>query len=110
MKSDQTEVDRITGIADQSWFSQQSRRIFGVSLSEEDQARVDQLQSQLTSLREERSEALLKTVNWKMIWGIPAVGAAVIMLLFALFFRDDLANTAITEGDVAEAAAREEHP
>jgi hypothetical protein len=27
-------------------------------------------------------------VDWRMVWGIPAVGAAIIMIMFALTFRD----------------------
>jgi len=45
--------------------------------------------------------------RWQPIWAVPAVGAAVVLVLFVLFFRDTTAP-AVTEGEVAAAAAREE--
>lgn len=51
------------------------------------------------------------TPDWYTIWLYPAVLAGAIMVLFSVLFRDDLSkDTTVTEGDVAEAAAREENP
>ena len=50
-------------------------------------------------------------VNWQQLWTIPAVASAVIMIAFALLFKDTLTGqqrTGVDEGDVAEAAAVEQ--
>ncbi len=39
----------------------------------------------------------LKTLNWRMIWAIPAALAAVIMVVFALVFRENRAPVAAPE-------------
>jgi hypothetical protein len=64
----------------------------------------------IVQLREQRSDVLLQTVNWRMVWGIPAVGAAVIMLMFALAFRDTTKEEQVTEKEVAKAHAAEKNP
>nr|NIP84902.1 hypothetical protein [Planctomycetales bacterium] len=43
-------------------------------------------------------------------WTIPTVGAAVIMVVFALLFKDDSRASAVSESDAARAAAVEEQP
>jgi nucleoside transporter len=65
---------------------------------------------QLAQLREQRSEILLQTVDWRMVWGIPAIGAAVIMIFFALTFRDAIQPNKPDKGDVAQAHAFEKNP
>jgi nucleoside transporter len=67
------------------------------------------VKKQIETLREQRSDILLKSVNWKPIWAIPAIGAGVIMLLFALVFKDD-AKPRVSEKDIAKAAAADEYP
>ena len=52
---------------------------------------------------------LMKAYDWRTIWLIPCVGAGVIMLLFALLFRDDGVKE-VSEEDVAKGAAVEELP
>jgi MFS family permease len=44
--------------------------------------------------------------NWQELWAGPAMAAAVVLVLFALLFRDRR-TTGVTEGDVAEAAGAE---
>ncbi|MFC1757806.1 MFS transporter [Planctomycetota bacterium] len=41
------------------------------------------------ALRIERSDVLMTSQNWKTIWAIPAVGAAAILAMFVVVFRDD---------------------
>jgi nucleoside transporter len=65
---------------------------------------------QITQLREQRSDLLLQSVNWRMVWGIPAVLAAVIMVMFALTFRDTTPKEDLTEKEVAKAHAVEKNP
>ena len=61
--------------------------------------------------RDEKAMQALRLMNWRTIWMIPAVGAAVIMLLFAALFREERGTgTSISPGDVATAAAIEEQP
>lgn len=47
-------------------------------------------------------------IAWKSLWTIPAGMAAVIMVLFAIFFRDDVGTTQITEGEIARGVSAEE--
>ncbi|MGE3316454.1 MAG: nucleoside permease [Planctomycetaceae bacterium] len=47
-------------------------------------------------------------IAWKSLWTIPAAMAGVIMVLFAILFRDDANGGEISEGDVARGAAAEE--
>jgi nucleoside transporter len=65
---------------------------------------------QLAQLREERSAILLRSVDWRMVWGIPAVGAAIIMILFALTFRDTAAQDQADAENVAKAQGADKNP
>jgi nucleoside transporter len=50
-------------------------------------------------------------VDWQMVWLIPCLAAAVVLALFVVRFHDpSLESGDVTEGDVAQAAAREENP
>jgi hypothetical protein len=69
----------------------------------------ERLEVTITNLREQRSDRLLESQAWKPIWALPAVFAAVIMVLFAIFFRDD-GHRSVTEGDVVKGAAAEKQP
>ena len=76
-------------------------------------AKKEQVQKQVDELKAEKADVsiqALKAIDWRPIWTIPAVGAAVIMLLFAIVFKDDTKTDTVTEGEVAEAAATEEMP
>jgi hypothetical protein len=44
-----------------------------------------------------------------MVWGIPAVGAAIIAIMFALAFRDTTKDE-VSEEEIAQAHAREKNP
>jgi len=70
------------------------------------------LEAQVAGLEHERATVArraMQHLHWQKIWMIPAIGAGVIMILFALLFKDDVdVKDEVTEGDVAEAAAREE--
>lgn len=46
---------------------------------------IDELQAE----RDAASLQALQAIQWKQIWMIPCIGAAVIMIIFALLFRDD---------------------
>lgn len=101
----QDEVNELYGIKGQTWIVQQYRFFFPRSLSETEQEQVDELQAEIAQLREQRSDILLKSVNWKQIWFWPAVGAGVIMVLFALLFRDTTPKK-VDEEQVAQAEAK----
>ncbi|MBW3596362.1 MAG: MFS transporter [Planctomycetes bacterium] len=77
----------------------------------EQEARLgDDVGAQLSQLRQQRSEVLLDSVDWRTIWGIPAVFAAVIMVLFAVTFRDTTKERPPTEEEIAKAHATEKNP
>jgi len=46
----------------------------------------------------------MKKMDWKSIWMYPAIGAAVILLIFLLLFKDDTQTKVVTEGEVAASA------
>lgn len=53
------------------------------------------LQAELDTLNAERAsyrEAQLAGLNWKMIWGIPAIMALLVMLVFAAIFKEPEAS------------------
>ena len=88
MKVLQDEVDEIYEVKDKPWITRQIGFFFPKSLNTEEKARVAALDGQLVELREERSDILLQSVDWKSVWFWPSVGAAVIMVFFALLFHD----------------------
>jgi MFS family permease len=50
------------------------------------QGRIDEVTAQRRELRRDE----LRAINWQPLWAIPAVFAAVVMVLFAMFFRDNI--------------------
>jgi nucleoside transporter len=90
----QKEVDRILGLENASWFVRQVHIVLPRRPSESDRPRYVELRTEIDALMEQRSDVLLKSVNWKMVWAIPAVFAGIIMLIFAVAFRDDGARGA----------------
>ena len=53
---------------------------------------TDSLQKQINALLAEQTEksvAALQAVHWRTIWVLPASLAAIVMLIFGLFFRED---------------------
>ncbi len=40
-------------------------------------------------IKQEHRQAALRAMDWKLIWGIPAVAAFIVMVLFLIMFRDD---------------------
>lgn len=49
-------------------------------------------------------------IAWQPLWAGPAIAAAVIMVLFALLFREDTATQDVPAGAMAHALAAEEQP
>ena len=74
--------------------------------SQSQQAEADALEKQIVDLREERSDVILKSVNWQMVWAIPAGFAAAIMIVFMFLFRDN-AQRESGQGDKAAEPAVE---
>ena len=56
--------------------------------SDGDQAALKTQVEEAQARYNELTVQAFKTLNWRMIWGIPAAMAAVVMVLFALFFRE----------------------
>ena len=106
----QDEVDKAEGTFDKPSYVRVLRFFDPLEMSQEEQAKVDTLKGELDNLRTERKSLLLQSVHWLWIWGIPALFAFAIMMLFACVFRDDGSATSISEAEVAQAAAREEGP
>jgi nucleoside transporter len=89
----QGEIDKLTGVAGESWGTAMWRRIVPQEMTDADKTRVAELRKETAGLREARSKELLKSVDWKTIWTIPAIGAALILVLFTVAFRDDSTST-----------------
>ncbi|HSG68835.1 MAG TPA: MFS transporter [Planctomycetaceae bacterium] len=63
------------------------------------QAKSD-LEAQIATLEAKKKDLRikeLKAIEWKPLWGIPAIFAAVIMVLFGLFFHDRLSPDQIAK-------------
>ena len=68
--------------------------------SNEEQPKIEQ---QIAALSEEKATQrmeYLRNIDWKPLWGIPAMFAAVIMLVFAALFRDEEDSDASHTGAV----------
>ena len=50
---------------------------------------VDAHQKELVSQKKSRRTAELRSIEWGMLWGKPAIFAGAILVLFMLFFRED---------------------
>ena len=62
------------------------------ALEEQAAAGTDALQQQINTLLAEQTEksvAVLQAIHWRTIWALPASLAAIVMLIFGLFFRED---------------------
>ena len=62
------------------------------ALEEQAAAGTDALQQQISTLlveQTEKSVEALQAVHWRTIWALPASLAAIVMLIFGLFFRED---------------------
>jgi nucleoside transporter len=60
------------------------------------EARMKQLETEKNELR----KAELKAIEWKPLWGKPALFAAAILILFILFFKNKPATTSAKEAEV----------
>jgi len=52
----------------------------------------ESLKAEIEALTKQKSEARiaeLRAIEWKPLWGKPAIFAGIVMLLFIVFFRDD---------------------
>jgi nucleoside transporter len=49
-------------------------------------------------------------IAWQQLWAGPAIAAGIVMVIFAVMFRDDAAPQEVTAGTVAVALATEEQP
>jgi len=79
--------------------------------AEESPGQADSLIAQANEVWGQASSLLLQTHDWQSIWMVCAIAAGVVMVLFALLFKDDPKTVeAVTEEDVAKAAALEEGP
>jgi nucleoside transporter len=61
------------------------KQIDDLKASGADVSAIDELQVE----KDAASLKALQAIQWKQIWTIPCIGAAVIMIIFALAFRDD---------------------
>jgi len=51
-----------------------------------------------------------QAVNWRMVWLLPCIGAAAIMLLFLVLFKNDTGAKEVSEADAAKAASLRDKP
>ncbi|MEX0867353.1 MAG: MFS transporter, partial [Pirellulales bacterium] len=84
----------------------QWRLMFPAPATEANAQQARQVGAELATLREQRSEVLLQVVDWKTLWAIPAGFAFVVMIGFAVFFKTDVPEGEVSEGQVADADAK----
>jgi hypothetical protein len=61
-------------------------------VAEADSTRQASIENQIADLKQEQqnlSLEALKLMDWRSIWAIPAVGAAIVLAFFTVAFRDD---------------------
>ncbi|MFT5094310.1 MAG: hypothetical protein ACI93T_003147 [Porticoccaceae bacterium] len=85
----QDQIAELQGMKDKTKFEQWLNFVSPAKIDAESQAKVNDLSNEVSGLRTQRSSILLKSVGWKSIWTVPALGALAIMILFALVFRED---------------------
>ena len=69
------------------------------SASEAERSSLEQQIGQLRAKQTEQSVGALQTLDWRMIWGIPAILAAVIMCVFGVLFQDNQGEAAPSQSD-----------
>ena len=62
------------------------------SVSADEKTALDEQISQLKKEKSAKRKEYLRNIDWKPLWGIPAIFAGMIMLLFAVLFREDSAE------------------
>ena len=87
-----------------STFDQWANALSPAKLADDQAAIVADRTDEIAVIRADRSTLLLKSKDWKTIWMVPCIGAAAILLLFTLLFKDDseseqAAADAGSEGD-----------
>jgi nucleoside transporter len=74
---------------------------------------LDDVKKHLAEAREShdaKSTKAQQLKQWKSIWLLPAIGAAIALAIFTGIFRDTVADDGVSDEDVADAAAKEEQP
>lgn len=83
------QITEIQGLTDAPRWKQWMAVITPPDIGEDKTAQVEDLESQIAELRGRRAELLRQTLDWKAIWIRPCIGAAVILVLFTLVFKED---------------------
>lgn len=81
--------DKYEVVTKSSTLDQWKNALSPAELAPEKAGLVKQLTGEIADIRAERSTMLLKAKDWKMIWMLPCIGAAAILLLFTAIFKDD---------------------
>ncbi|MDA0589682.1 MAG: nucleoside permease [Planctomycetota bacterium] len=104
------QVSDLKGLTDKPRWEQWMAVVSPPSLDAEKTAEVEKLESEIADLRVKRAGLLRQTLDWQSIWIRPCIGAAVIMILFALFFKEDLPTAKVTDATVASNAGPTDEP
>ena len=70
-------------------------------------------QEQINRMKGYQADRTLRAdqaVNWRMVWLLPCIGAAAIMLLFLVLFKNDTGAKEVSEADAAKAASLRDKP
>ena len=73
-------------------------------LKETTKSEVDELEALIKLKTKEKDEAsykALQAMDWRKIWGIPCIFAAIVLVLFTIFFKDET-NEMVEEQLIAE--------
>ena len=104
------QVSDLRGLTDKPRWEQWMAVLSPPELDADKTAEVEKLEAEIASLRVKRAELLRQTLEWKEIWIRPCIGAAIIMILFALLFKVDPPAGEITEPLIASDAGPNVEP
>lgn len=91
------QIEKIYTPSESVQYSEQVTALSSEIEALQEQEQTDQTKTEIAEKEDEKADLQMKalqTMNWQMIWAIPAVASLVVLVIFMLVFRDDSKNVA----------------